>query len=130
MSFLANEGDNLLDGWLNAGMSPPHVMASTTWTSGTDTDADGVPDAGDNCTEVANADQRDTDGDGFGNICDADFNNDGIMYTADLSYFRSKYRSTDPDASLVLDGKSNVNAQDLSIFRSLYGKPPGPSGLH
>ena len=32
-SFLANEGDNLLDAWLNTGMAEPHVMASTTWIS-------------------------------------------------------------------------------------------------
>jgi hypothetical protein len=125
---LANEGANLLDGWLNSGMSSPHVMASTTWSAGQDTDGDGVPDAGDNCYEVANADQRDTDNDGYGNICDADFNNDLIVNASDLSYFRSKFRTADPDANL--DGNGIVDARDLSIFRSLYMKPPGPSGLH
>jgi hypothetical protein len=30
-AFLANEGKNLLDTWLNTGMAEPHVMASTTW---------------------------------------------------------------------------------------------------
>ena len=29
--FLANEGENLLDAWLNTGMSEPYVMATTTW---------------------------------------------------------------------------------------------------
>ena len=28
------------------------------------------------CTLIANADQRDTNGDGYGNLCDADLNND------------------------------------------------------
>jgi hypothetical protein len=32
-SFLANEGVNLLDAWLNNGMAAPYVMASTTWGS-------------------------------------------------------------------------------------------------
>ncbi len=32
-AFLANEGANLLDAWLNTGMSEPYVMASTTWGS-------------------------------------------------------------------------------------------------
>jgi Lamin Tail Domain/Thrombospondin type 3 repeat len=36
-----------------------------------DADADGVPDATDNCPTAANADQRDTDGDGPGDLCDA-----------------------------------------------------------
>ncbi len=125
---LANEGANLLDGWLNSGMSPPYVMASTTWSTGPDTDGDGVPDTGDNCTEVANADQRDTDNDGYGNICDGDFNNDSIVNASDLAYFRSRYITTDPDANL--NGNGIVDAGDLSIFRSLYMKPPGPSGLN
>jgi hypothetical protein len=32
-AFLANEGANLLEAWLNTGMAEPHVMASTTWGS-------------------------------------------------------------------------------------------------
>jgi hypothetical protein len=38
--------------------------------SGTDTDGDGIPDADDNCPNVANAGQVDTDGDGIGDACD------------------------------------------------------------
>jgi len=30
-AFLANEGTNLLQAWLNTGMAEPYVMASTTW---------------------------------------------------------------------------------------------------
>ena len=36
----------------------------------TDTDADGVPDATDNCPNVANTDQADADADGMGDACD------------------------------------------------------------
>jgi hypothetical protein len=36
----------------------------------TDTDSDGVGDAGDNCPVVANPDQTDTDSDGLGDACD------------------------------------------------------------
>ena len=34
-AFLADEGINLLDAWLNTGMAAPHIMATTTWHSTT-----------------------------------------------------------------------------------------------
>jgi hypothetical protein len=34
-AFLADEGVNLLNAWLNTGMAEPFIMASTTWGSGT-----------------------------------------------------------------------------------------------
>ncbi len=43
-------------------------MAQIRKTQGADTDGDGVDDATDNCTDVVNPDQRDTDSDGQGNI--------------------------------------------------------------
>ncbi len=45
----------------------------------TDTDGDGVDDATDNCVDVANADQTNTDGDAQGDACDADDDNDGVL---------------------------------------------------
>ena len=96
--------------------------------SGIDTDLDGVDDAIDNCTLVGNADQRDTNGDGFGNICDADLNGDNLTDLTDFSQFRSAFGTTDPDADF--DGSGSVNLSDFSIFRSLFGSAPGPSGLN
>jgi hypothetical protein len=34
-AFLADEGKNMLEAWLNTGMAEPHVMASTTWGNAT-----------------------------------------------------------------------------------------------
>lgn len=42
-----------------------------------DEDGDGVLTGEDNCPSIANAEQLDTDGDGFGNDCDIDMDNDG-----------------------------------------------------
>ncbi len=92
-----------------------------------DADSDGVFDVYDNCTLAANATQVDADGDGFGNICDPDLNNDGIVNTGDLNIFRGLLFSADPVADFNSDG--TVNTGDLNIMRSYLFQPPGPSGI-
>jgi hypothetical protein len=94
---------------------------------GPDQDGDGMPDACDDCTLVANADQRDSNGDGYGNLCDADLDQDGTTNLADLALFRARFLTTDPHADL--DGSGSVNLLDLALFRQRFLRPPGPSGL-
>jgi uncharacterized repeat protein (TIGR01451 family) len=99
----------------------------------TDGDADGIPNVYDNCLNVNNPDQRDTNFDGFGNRCDGDLNNSGQTNAADLALFRTAFGDV-PPSQLTLDADFNgsggfVNAADLSIFRTLFGFPPGPSAL-
>ena len=57
-----------------------------------DRDGDGIPDTSDNCTLVANADQRDTDGDGYGNRCDGDFDNDLKVNAFDVGHPQGRLR--------------------------------------
>ncbi|MFK7886542.1 MAG: proprotein convertase P-domain-containing protein [Gammaproteobacteria bacterium] len=90
-----------------------------------DSDGDGVTDDVDNCTMVANADQRDTNGDGFGNACDADLNNDCIVNVVDLGLLRSVFFTADDDADLNGDGI--VNVVDLGLLRLGFFNPPGPA---
>ncbi len=92
-----------------------------------DTDSDGIDDRQDNCIEISNPDQRDSNGDGFGNICDADLDNNGTVSFADLNLFKSKFGTADQNADF--DGNGSVSFADLSIFKSLFGLAPGPSAF-
>ena len=92
-----------------------------------DGDGDGIPDSADNCTALPNADQRDTNGDNFGNACDADLDNSCVVNFADLGLMKAVFFTTDDDADLNGDG--SVNFSDLGTLKAAFFGPPGPSGL-
>ncbi|PPD33038.1 MAG: hypothetical protein CTY19_09350 [Methylomonas sp.] len=92
-----------------------------------DTDGDGVADNLDNCKLVANANQRNTDGDNFGNICDPDFNGNKIVDPLDLNSLKAQFGKVSPNHDL--NGNGIVDPLDLNILKSYWGKAPGPSGL-
>ncbi|MEM6641176.1 MAG: PQQ-dependent sugar dehydrogenase [Pseudomonadota bacterium] len=102
------------------------LLAGTPAALATDTDGDGEVDIEDNCIDVANPNQRDTDGDLYGNLCDADLNNDQVVNVVDLGLFRSRFFSDDADADFNGDGV--VNVLDLGIMRQQFFAAPGPSG--
>ena len=58
-------------------------------------DLDGAMDATDNCLETPNPGQLDADGDGFGNACDADLNNDGWQDLVVANGYLSNTRDDD-----------------------------------
>ncbi|MEL7449739.1 MAG: PQQ-dependent sugar dehydrogenase [Pseudomonadota bacterium] len=93
----------------------------------TDNDGDGVLNNLDNCTDVANPDQRDTDGDLFGNACDADLNNDLVVNFADLGLMKQNFFSTG-DLDADLNGDDQVNFADLGIMKQNFFGVPGTSG--
>ncbi|MFK8015586.1 MAG: hypothetical protein AB8G17_09115 [Gammaproteobacteria bacterium] len=103
------------------------LLTAGTFSMSADTDGDGVFDSGDNCINTVNVDQRDSNGDGFGNACDADLNNDCVVAAADLGLFRSLFFSADEDADFNGDGV--VSTFDLGLMRKLFFAAPGPSGL-
>ena len=105
------------NGMVDAGEGDPAVA---------DSDGDGVADGEDNCLLVANASQLDGDGDGYGNACDADLNNDGRVNAIDLARLKAAFFSRDPIADLNGDGR--VNAIDLARLKASFFSRPGPSG--
>lgn len=92
-----------------------------------DFDGDGIYDDTDNCKNNSNPAQVDTDKDGYGNLCDADFDNNGLVNSLDLSTFKTKFLTSDPNVDLNSDGV--VNSLDLSIFKPLFFKAPGPAAI-
>jgi hypothetical protein len=92
-----------------------------------DADCDTIQDAADNCTLVPNTEQTDSDGDNFGNACDADLNNDGVVNGLDVGPFVSQFGTVGPGADFNSDGV--VNGLDVGPFVDMFGQAPGPSGL-
>lgn len=72
-----------------------------------DEDADGVANEIDNCPEIANSDQLDTDGDSTGNACDVDDDNDGVLDVSD-AFALDEAESVDTDN----DGLGNAADPD------------------
>ncbi len=93
----------------------------------TDGDGDGVLDSADNCLILANANQRDTNGDGYGNACDPDFNGNGIVDSQDGALLKARFGSSAyPDQDL--NGNGIVDSQDGARLKARFGQPPGPKG--
>ncbi len=92
-----------------------------------DADNDQADDARDNCTNAANTSQLDADADGYGNMCDADLNNSGLVTTADYTIMRSRLNTSDPVADL--NGSGSVTVIDYTMLRNRLNTAPGPSGV-
>ena len=101
-------------------------------TPGSDLDRDGVLDEADNCTLVANADQRDTNDDGYGNACDADLDDDCLVNFGDLAALQAGFFPVTGIEDADFDGDGYVNFADLAVMKATFfngdNPGPGPSG--
>ncbi len=93
-----------------------------------DMDGDQVPDWCDRCLEVPNRSQLDTDQDGLGNVCDCDFNNDGVCTIADFNLLQPDFVSaTDSGIGSDMDGDGSVGIGDFNLFLPGFrSAAPGP----
>jgi hypothetical protein len=98
------------------GSGGPDVVSGLA--SSTDTDTDGVPDALDNAYLTGNANQVDADQDMYGNMADADFDNNGSVGVTDLVYFQSQWLGSDPVADM--DSSGSVGVGDFPLFQGRW----------
>ena len=110
-----------------------------------DLDGDGIFDTLDNCKLVPNNDagtvpnssgvlksQLDADHDGYGNACDGDLNNSGLVTSQDNTLLRNVlnqlYNVSPTAASADMNGSGTVTSQDNTLLRNRLNSAPGPSG--
>jgi len=113
-----------------AALATALVLGSAPTASLAGVDGDGVPDALDNCPLTPNgpgnvSDQVDTDGDGYGNACDADYNGDGATTTIDYTELltllvNGEIALTGPDLEKDHDGDGYLTLGDLSYFEQAF----------
>jgi len=101
-----------------------------------DSDSDLVPDPFDNCSVLANgpnelSNQVDTDTDGYGNACDADYSNDGFTTTLDFVTFLMAFTGTAPNLATDHNGDGATTTLDFQTYLLAFQgvQPLGPSGL-
>jgi hypothetical protein len=111
---------------------PLAAMAGPT-PGGADSDSDGVENAFDNCSTRPNSTQKDADHDGCGDICDADFDQNGGAGLSDYSILLASFGSTTGQpaykAPVDMDCNGGIGLSDYSAFLSEFGTTAGPSGI-
>ena len=93
-----------------------------------DSDGDTIDDCSDNCSDAPNPAQDDTDGDDCGNICDADYTQDGIVGFPDFGLFTAAFGNSDLNFDHTEPVTGPTGFPDFGIFTALFGPAPGPSG--
>lgn len=112
-----SDGDGVVDG------SDIFPLDST---EAYDNDGDNVGNNSDNCINVANADQLDTDADGTGDLCDSDDDNDGLPDVWEIGNSLDPLNAT--DASEDFDGDGLTNAQEYNLGTDPWNVQTDPDG--
>jgi hypothetical protein len=97
-------------------------------------DSDLLDDVVDNCRDVGNGDQSDTDLDGCGNACDADYNNDGKVGGPDFNrlrlcfgLFATAVTAQGPCAPVDANNDGKIGSGEFNMLRNGFGLKAGIS---
>jgi hypothetical protein len=95
-----------------------------------DCEGDGISNELDNCQGTPNPIQDDTDGDDCGNLCDADYDQDGVIGWLDFGAFAAHFSTNDEQYmhSEPVTSQRVVGYLDFGYLASKFGGTPGPSG--
>lgn len=111
---------------------PLAAMAGPT-PGGADSDSDGVENAFDNCSSKANSTQKDADHDGCGDVCDADFDQNGTSGLSDYGILLGSFGSTtgapNYKAPVDMDCNGTIGLSDYGLFLQEFPGTAGPSGI-
>jgi DMSO/TMAO reductase YedYZ molybdopterin-dependent catalytic subunit len=92
-------------------------------TGDVDTDGDGIADSIDNCPTQYNPDQRDSDADGIGDLCDPDcIDLDGLppVNFLDFAHLAVAWRNSDPNTPTDLNHDGTIDSRDLAHFAQYW----------
>ena len=115
--------------WMNAFVGDPLMRLDPIRPGVADGDGDGVPDRRDNCRERPNPRQRDSDGDGWGNLCDGDLDGNGRIDLADAGALQRALRTGRHRPAFDLDEDGEVGESDLDRLLLDIHLPPGPGAV-
>ena len=98
-----------------------------------DQDSDTICDPDDNCLTDPNPSQNDTTGDGYGNVCDQDWDNNGGVGGTDLGRWKlhfahSNIEADDREIDCSEPPNQTVGGVELGCWKVAFAKPIGPSG--
>ena len=85
-----------------------------------DSDGDAIPNGSDNAYLTPNAGQEDSDGDGWANAADADFDGSGTVNYQDYLEFKSNYGSSG-ESVYDMNSDGSVNYSDYLNLKGQYG---------
>lgn len=113
------------------------IFGLTRCSSGTDIDGDLTCDLSDNCVVIPGS-QFDADEDGYGNRCDGDFDNTGLITVGDFNTFKSCFNNIQsapgPDPNCTesdMHSTGIFTLGDFNLFKTTFSRKPtaisGPS---